>query len=536
LLFETVLVEEKDTETIYIEFIVNELGSESANDQAVSRLQHLRRWFPAYAQYHSQGIYPSTAGEKPAIDNSRKTMTNETLTMTLYAAQNRVYTRVVEERYAPRLAYEWAQQWYTLRHKTLSFARALITFYERLYRGQRTPRQTIDAAIIEVDRLFRHSPELPTRLATAYKSQQKAINNWAESMQGFLNQLSQHDPNDNQNHPAFLMRLNLKEAIQKLSTMHQAFGTIFQVEVDHFTMHTLDKQEIVTYQYLSDILAFWFGSQQRRVANVRQAIEQWQTVQWSMFASQVAASLAPLAEAGLSFVYPTKPLDENYYESICVGYGMMDFREQLLQIELICRAIATVDVTYTFLYLVPMIGNRQYGATVTRIGRETIQKLVAGEIISEGVYPVSPPTELTSVLPDLDVTPIPEIEMMNRLGVIWIQLMIIRNMLYFARTRLDTAIEAEATLLAHYEQEAGRCAEEQQEIYTQLMEEALLFEDTGSARDEWIAFWEEASQTMQTLTDFRDIPDEYLPQPALQATQLDQLLFQYMNKKYLGIS
>ncbi len=530
--FETLVVEEKDTEILSIEFIVNELGGEPANDQAVSRLQQLHRWFPSYGQYHSQGIYPSTAGEIPPVDNSRKTMAGETLTMMLHAAHNMVYTRVVEERYAPRLAYEWAQQWHTLRHKTLSFVRALITFFERLYQGQRALGREIDAGIIEVDKLFRQSPELPTRLATVYKPQQKAINDWAASMHAFLQQLAEHDPHDMQNHPAFLMRLNLKQAIQKLPAMQQAFDAIFQVEVDHFTMRALDQQEAETYQYLRDILVFWFGSQQRHVTSVRQAIQEWQTVEWSKYAAKVAASLAPLAEVGMSYVYPTKPLDEHYYDSICIGYGVMDFQQQLLQLEIICRTIATLDITYTFLYLVPVIGNRQHGATVTRIERETIQKLVAGEIITEGVYPVSPPEGLTDVLPDLDVTPISETEITNRLGVIWIHLMIVRNMLYFARTRLNIAIEEEAALLAQYEREASKRAEEKQATYIQLMEEALAFEETGQARNEWIVFWAQVNQNVQTLIDFQDIPNEYIPQPAIQITHLDQLLQQYMNKKY----
>ncbi len=87
---------------IELMFIVDERSeAETPNDQAVGRLNVLRHWFPVYEHYYSQGLYPSTNGQKPEVDDSYKDMTAGTLDLSvLHAPKNKLYNQLVEERYA----------------------------------------------------------------------------------------------------------------------------------------------------------------------------------------------------------------------------------------------------------------------------------------------------------------------------------------------------------------------------------------------------------------------------------------------------
>jgi hypothetical protein len=533
--FDTLAFDEQAGD-IRIQFIIDESDeTKKANDQAVSRLQHLRRWFPQYEHYQSQGQYPSTGGQSPEIDDSQKNLTGDALDLSLHAPRNAMYGRLVEERYAPRLAFDWAQHWYNLRHKTIEFSRTLVGTYENIYRGRRFSSSQLEPLASELDFLYRQAPHLPARLVSRFGLQQRVIDGWSSSMLAFLQQFLQHNPEDPQNQQSVLMRYNLKDAIKKLLAMHRAFAEIFQAEIDHFNMRTLDSQESMTYPYLADILDYWFEGHRQHVHNLRATLQRWREAKKRSFASRIREGLAPLAKTGMQFLYPSGPLDEHPLTGLCLGYEVLDFERQFEQVGLIGVTIASLDLSYDFLYLVPTVRRHQYGVMATRIGRDTLQRVVSGETVQSGVYPVRPPEGLYAILPDLVPTALPEVALVQRLGEVQGHLTVERNKLYFARSRLDPNNGAEVALLHRYQAEALTRSQELLEMLGLLQAEALSFEDTGAARQEWQSLWEEGIVLVQSLADFSDIDANYTPQPVMQLSMLDPLLARYMNRRYLGL-
>lgn len=532
--FDTLTVEEQNGD-IGVEFIVDESDeAENSHEQALSRLRHLHGWFPQYDHYCSQGLYPSTGEQSPEVDDSHKNIAGEALDVSLHAPRNALYGRLVEEHYAPRLAVDWAQHWYNLRRTTLRLARTLISQYEGVHKGRQFNTRQSQSLAAELESLYQQAPKLPVRLAGQFHKQEKAITDWSSSMLNFLQQSFQHAPHDSQDRQSFLMRYNLKDAIKKLPALHQAFTDFLGVEPDHFDMAALDSQESATYLYLADIIDYWFeGQQQQRVPNLRATVRRWKEAQGRAFAVKVRESLAPLARVGMTFLYPTGPLDEHPLTGVSIGYEVLDFEKQAEQVGYIGVTIASLELAYDFLYLVPSVRRHQLSPLITRVGRDTLRRLAAGEEAQGGVYPMRPPEGLYTVLPDLDPTPLPDVALVHRLGEVQRSLVMERSRLYFARSRLDADVREQDTLLRRYEDDALARSEGLLEQFSHLQTKVLSYEDTGAAQQEWLILWNQAAVLIQSLADFSDVTAAYTPQPAVQQSALDRLFAKYMNRRYL---
>jgi hypothetical protein len=190
-------------------------------------------------------------------------------------------------------------------------------------------------------------------------------------------------------------------------------------------------------------------------------------------------------------------------------------------------------LAYDFLYLVPTVHGHQYGSLVKRVGRDTLQRLAVGEEVQGGVYPVQPPEGLYNVLPSLDPAPLPDVALVQHLGEIQAHLVMERNRLYFARSRLDTNVEEEVTLLRRYESDTLTRSQELLKDFSQLQTRALSYNDTGPAQQEWLTLWEQGATFVQSLADFSDVTVNYTPQPAAQQSAIDHLFARYMNRRYL---
>ncbi len=168
---------------------------------------------------------------------------------------------------------------------------------------------------------------------------------------------------------------------------------------------------------------------------------------------------------------------------------------------------------------------------LTRVGRDTLQKLLAGEAIQSGVYPVQPPDGFHDVLPDLIPMPLPDVALVQNLAEIRTRPVMERNRLFYARSKLDPAVDGEDALLNRYERDATNIAHELQSQFNRLQEEAMN-EDTSPALEEWSELWKESSIFIQGLANLDDVNEGYKPQPVLQPSVIDDLLIPYLNRRY----
>ncbi len=531
----TLGIEEQDND-IGITFIVDEReGAETPNDQAVWRLKLLRRWFPFYERYRSQGLYPSTGDQKPKVDDSHKDMTGETLDLiSLHAPKNRLYRQMVEESYAPLLVYDWEKPWDALRRTALQFAHSIIVQYESAYQGRPVTMRQIGAQARELESLQGRVLSLPKRLKDAFASEQQVMTEWSSFLLNFVRQFVQHDPRDLQQQDSRLMRHNLKDVIKRLPSFHRAFAALFEVEPDHFSMTALNKQESEVYPYLSDLLDYWFEGHRPPVQHLESAIKEWRGEQRLAFAREVRESLAPLAGQGMQFLYPTGPAYEHPLIGLCLGYEVIDFTQQIEQVLLIVSALASLEVEYHFLYLIPIVHKQHVSAKATRFAEQTVKQLAAREADME-VYPVPIPKNIHAVLPDLNTTPLTDVMLVLELGVLLASLLAERNKRAFARSMLDMQIEEEAQLFRHYDNERRVRLQQLLELWIRLREKARI-EDNGTAQQQWQHLWREAATMVERLAEPDNASTGETQQLTADLSLLDMLIAKYMNRKYLGLA
>jgi hypothetical protein len=459
-------------------------------------------------------------------------MTRETLDLlSLHAPKNRLYREIVEETYTPLLVYDWEKPWDALRRAALKFARNIIAQYESAYRGRSVDWRQIGAQARELETLQGKILSLPKRLKDAFTSQQQVMAEWSSFLLNFVRQFVQHDPRDAQQQDSRLMRRNLKDVIKRRPAFHQAFAALFRIEPDHFSMTALNKQESEVYPYLSDLLDYWFEGHRPSVRHLESAIKDWRDEQRQVFARRVREGLAPLAEQGMQFLYPTGPAYDHPLTGLCLGYEALDFTQQIEQVLLIVSALASLEVEYDFLYLIPTVHKQLVAVKATCLAEQTVKRLAAGEADAE-VYPMPLPKNIHAVLPDLNTTLPTDVMLVLEVGELLASLVAGRTKRDLARSMLDTQIE-EAQLFRHYDDEVRVRHQQLLDLWNRLQEKARS-EDNGTAQ-QWLRLWLEAATIVERLTEQDDSSTGETQQLTADLLSINELMAKYMNCKYLGL-
>lgn len=528
--FEVLSIEEPDND-IAITFIVDlRSDAPSPNDQAVSRLQQLWNWFPDKAQYRSQGLDIRTGAKPLPPDDTHKEMANATLRQRTYVSKNALYKRLIKDRHTTDTLDDWLKQWKHMRTHWLSLVESLINVYERYYRQRNPNLASMKKLALEALQDYPKLLNLPARLQDEFRAQERTITSWSNSFHTFIRQYLQHNPQEG-NHDAFLMRINLKDVTHKLDSMHQAFEGFFAATADDVGMRQLNDQEARSLTFLIDILDYWFTEPSRSAPNLRYAIRQWREQTRSSEMAAVRASLAPLAEAGMAFVYPTALLKiDSMLIGLCVGYEIYDFSAQLSQVARVCRYLADLDLTYSFLYLVPTIQGHLQGSII-RVSRDTVRRLLEHEPIDQA-FPVSPPEGLEHVLPGISLTPLPDTLLVGKAGEAISRLVMERNRSYFARSSLQIASPEDSQLLKKYEQLAQGGVQQALIAFRSSYEEAQQLDMPDFAAGAWQELWEAIRSRVEALSDFSDIPNAHTPTSVMEASPVDPLFFAYLNARH----
>lgn len=526
----------EDGRNIELIFLVDERSeTETPNDQAVGRLKLLRRWFPFYEQYSSQGLYPSSNGQKPDVDDSYKNMTGKTLDLiVLHAPKNKLYGQLVEEKYASALAYDWEKPWNILRRTYLKFTRSIITQYENFYRGRSFDIRQIAALALEIEAAQKKVLSLPNRLKDRFSSQQQIMNDWSTFFLNFSRQFQHHDPHDAQNQNSHLMRHNLKDVVKRLSALHQAFSDLFEVEPDHYSMLALNEQEKNIYSYLSNLLDYWFGYPQSRILDLKSAVKRWKEGQNQIFAKNVRECLAPLAQQGMEFLYPLSSSYDHPLIGLCLGYEVIDFTQLIGQMALIVNAVATLQVEYHFLYLIPVVHKQQFGVTSIRFMQQTVKELSEGKMIEKGVYPVALPKDIQTILPEINITPLVDVTLVLECVGLLKAFLTEQSKLALSYPLLDMQVEEDMQLFSHYKKETRNRIQQLLDAWMGLQEKAQN-ENSGIAQQEWEALWGHAAAQIERFAHLDNISIKEIQQLIDGLSSFDMLLATYMNRKYLGL-
>ncbi|MEW5949055.1 MAG: hypothetical protein AB1711_06545 [Thermodesulfobacteriota bacterium] len=533
---DTLLINERNGD-IYIEFIVDEQkGNMRPSDQAVERLRNLRKFFPDYQHYCSQGLYVSLLGLQPPVDDTKKAISNDTLRLEIDAEKNAIYMKAIKAYYTSQSVYEWQKQWFILRTELLDFVSKCTEFYKWLFNGRQPKVDALNDSLRKSLQQAQRLKDLPVKLAERFNEEQKLIGGWETSMRNFVMQFAEHDLNDDAQKSSRLMRYNLKDAVTQIPGAHRAFHSIVTETQSYFDMSDLDEQESASYSYLADILDFWFERPSGKVHNLRSAIDARRHNQRKQFTDALCATLIPLTEQGFSFVYPTAPFLEHPLIGLVLGFDVVNFEHVFLEIALILEQLASFPHQCHFVYLVPLLKGSRYSSHVWRIAFDKIKEIIEGKAESKewALLPLEPPATLFKVLPPLEQISLDEAYLENEFYRLYGSLNIIRNTVHFVRNRIDENQPFEIQLA---EKLLGRFDSEIEQIsagVSNLFEQMLQFANGNSAASEWLDFAQACLKKIGNINDIKTSDTStFGPTNISQEMELQSLLGRYRNAKYL---
>lgn len=539
--FDTLTIWGEDPQTIHIEFIVNELDQQDKpHEQALWRLRHLRQWFPTYALYCSQGLYPSNGATPPEIDDTKKRMAAEALDQEIFRKQNRQYIRLLDAHYAKDTFYEWATHWIQLRSKVLALVQELVTLHDSTYVGKSYNTDILQKLYADFEQLNLGTPGLPALIEHALGQQaptiQSKLRQWQSSIHAFLQQYLQFISGEEKERMTRLMRYNLRDAMEKLSEFQSSFITVLRVGPVLIENTVIDEHEQQAYHTLVDIFDLFYDEQtdRRHVPKARQlqtTLNLWRTQQESKFFVKLKHCLAPLAEAGVQFYYPTKRKQKGFLFDVYLAFEIMDFEQIALQMGYIAQYLAQLEAPHHFLYLVPTIDKHPLGNMIM-VSVDTLKALADEKEPFGQIHPLPISEDALALVPELKKVPLADITLVHQIGATLAQCAFERNKLLFARSHLTTQDLSDHTRLTKFEEHFASRMQEvvtQGEAICQQASETTVGEEAQAA---WNELWDEAVVLLHALADVTTVDESYVAQPMRQSMPVDPLFFRYLNHRY----
>lgn len=529
---DTLLIEERGDD-ICIEFIVND--QESQNEQAVNRLRNLRKFFPGYQRYCSEGLFPSLLGAGLTFPTDTiKHMPRETMELELDAEKNRVHLRAVESEYAAESIFDWQEQWFTVRKELLNAVEHCIKTYEALFAQKRTNADKLIDTFNVVIHHSLHLKGLPFRLSERFEKEQAALSRWLGDVSNFLRQFTEHDPNDAEQQYCRLMKYNLKESIKNLGQAQRSLHLIADETQPYFPFLELDNLELKEYTTLSEIIDFWFVRPTGQVRDIRRAAAAHRQNMRAQFAETIRATMQPLEAEGFRFTYPNGPLENHPLTDICIGFEIEGFETQFYQLAKISSQLSSFPLEFHFLNLAPLVNGGLFTPTIMRIARDKMSDILnvqESQTVSDWpMLSVEPPEGFFEVLPVVKQASFGELELLGEFYSVYGSLNMCRNTVYFLKSRLDYNQSFEKKLAEKYQ---NRLQHELGELSIKRQDwvgKARKVAEDNPAASQWIRFYNICLSRLQGYDDLLEIePESFQPINVFADIEVQSAFHKYMD-------
>lgn len=118
-------------EDLYCEFIADQSGSASLNDQAMRRLRLLRMAIPHCNTYRTQGLHVLPFNAVPSVDDTTKSIPRKNLPPESDIRLNRLWIDIVNWRFTVDSIYSFQSAWYESRRLAIEYTRRLVNELDR---------------------------------------------------------------------------------------------------------------------------------------------------------------------------------------------------------------------------------------------------------------------------------------------------------------------------------------------------------------------------------------------------------------------
>jgi hypothetical protein len=364
-----------ETDTITIEFqegslkiryIVN--TQKDINDQSVSRIKTIGYCVPHVENFDVEGIffpnpflknlYSKIGGLKKHGDWKGWLQFDNFIT-----EGNRIWIERIESYYEFETQYEWQKYWVDFRIKIVEWLRQT----SRLMETRMSKMAQFDSEIKKYDtlvkvllnykkqgRMLRYDENFRKE---EVKNDVSIFDKWKSPLENVLNQTF---PDAKNEHGWHIYKLNIKNTLNNLPTMQEAFDSICIKTAQYFDTTDLKKQELTTYSYFADLVEFFYDEfhlKNRLVNSPRSEVNVWKNdkledIMQEIYEVKVEFELLNIYE----LLLPKSILVESdYLDSVVLGIRditVQDFQNDLPYIFEGLKGLSNVKAHFFYLILI----------------------------------------------------------------------------------------------------------------------------------------------------------------------------------------
>lgn len=227
--------------------------SASANELSMQRIDVVRKLFPYYKRYCAQTIvfpFPDASLHKALLSAAHKKIPLENMPDDFDVHINQIGIRTILHMFAADSSFEWQKQIKLFRELIVEHMKSFIRNVEAGLESNQSKTSKLNSELRKLhETISVKYPSLKKYPFGSHKyskkrlfeKEQKDISDWMQSYINFLSQLTYLvDPAHEQFH---LPVYNLKDAVQNLSKMQQAFEEIAANSTTYFDTSTLNDEE-----------------------------------------------------------------------------------------------------------------------------------------------------------------------------------------------------------------------------------------------------------------------------------------------------
>ena len=272
----SIIVNEKGNK-LNIEYLIDQEKMDKLHECSISRIDIFKSIFPNYEKYNTKVIYlpfPNNEVYKFAIENSRKTIPNESLFDKFDIHLNIIWRKTIMRQYSYESVYEWQRYQSDLRGKFLVFMKECNKLFE--YHLESKPNRNIYPLYQEVFRFMIQEKEFPVNSRRydekeRFESELKGISNYYFPFKNFIRQfIGIIDGTDNR-----IPLVNLMDVAIKLEKMQESFKKIQDKTYQYFNMSDIEKEEKFWVERLLKTVVYFVETDGKKTQVAKEAVVQW---------------------------------------------------------------------------------------------------------------------------------------------------------------------------------------------------------------------------------------------------------------------
>lgn len=398
---------------------------QNLNEQTMVRLKVMRSALPFLDTYRGQALWTLPSGLSPTNDDSIKAIPQENLPLTTDSQKNAVLARIIDLAYRPDSHYVFQQKWHQFRTKAVHATEELLNFLIDFLKGGFSAEQIVLKILSLTPRLqellqeSHFLPALPRESSSNMEQRLTQFHNWESSLFASLRQLVQAVRNSDADAKR-LGRINSLRTIDILPDVHAGFDELYRTTSDYFGGSALNATERRVYKDWAVAWNTYSSFDGNLIRNIRHHLDTQEEVRRKDEQAALHAVLSMAETLGVEYVYPYDSFRIEFLRHMPIGIHVSDPNEILgNEVKITLAALAQAEDFMHFYWLIPIFNGARCIRGGIRVSSGTIHDLSEGRIVPwESLMPTEPPTEVLSLLSDIQIHVPQSIEAENSVNIL----------------------------------------------------------------------------------------------------------------------